>query len=217
MSNKLLHDTQSNAGLVSPLEIRVARQIARLRAEKGLSQAALAAKCGLSAAYLSRVESNSSALTLASLEKVAAALGVDITALVADETGNAPLSLHRKGRGKIGHLRGKGSHAYMLLAAEKRGKLMEPLIVTVKSGKAAGRLQGHGGEEFDYLLEGRCTFYYGKDSFVLEAGDAVYYDATIPHGIRSDPGIVSRLLVVVSSRDYLFHGDIEKLLATSAR
>lgn len=200
-------------GVAHSLEVCVARRIVRLRREKNLTQGKLAQLCGLSPAYLSRVESNQAALTLSGLAKVAAALEIPATALLDEETSSAPLSLHRSdGRMKL--LRGRGSHAHQMLAANKKGKLMEPLLIEVARTPSAGRQWAHAGEEFDYLLEGTCTFFYGKERFTLHAGDAVYYDASVPHGIVRAGAARARLLVVVSARDYLFHGDIQRLLRT---
>jgi transcriptional regulator with XRE-family HTH domain len=217
--NKLMRAMQAknpiDSTLRNPLEVQVARRILRLRTEKGLTQNALARRCGISAAYLSRVESNEAALTIANLAKVAQALGVPAEALVEEERFLAPLALYRQGSGTARLLRGKGSHAYRTLASGKRGKLMEPLMVEVKDTLSAGRLSRHSGEEFNYLLKGRCTFFYGKEQIQLEAGDAVYYDATILHGVRSVKGVRSQILSIVSSRDYLFHGDISRLLESS--
>ena len=73
-------------------------------------------------------------------------------------------------------------------------------------------LKSHGGEEFDYLLEGECRFIYGKEVIHLHRGDAIYYDATVPHAAHPMKGKPGRMLVVVASRDYLFHGDLSRLL-----
>ncbi len=198
---------------IPTLDVCVARRIVRLRQEKNLTQAKLARLCGISPAYLSRVESNQASLTLSGLAKVAAALEIPATALIDEDAPTAPLSLHRS-HDKMKLLRGRGSHAHQMLAADKKGKLMEPLLVDVSRTSAAGRQWSHAGEEFDFLLEGTCTFFYGKEQFTLHAGDAVYYDASVPHGMVRTSASPARLLVIVSARDYLFHGDIQRLLRT---
>jgi transcriptional regulator with XRE-family HTH domain len=199
--------------VVPNLDVCVARRIVRLREEKNLTQSRLARLCGISAAYLSRVESSQASLTLSGLAKVASALEIPATALLDEEASAAPLSLHRS-HDKMKLLRGRGSHADQVLAGDKKGKLMEPLLVEVSRTPSAGRQYSHAGEEFDYLIEGSCTFFYGKERFKMEPGDAVYFDASIPHGIVKTAKGRARLLVMVSARDYLFHGDIRRLLGT---
>lgn len=209
-------ENPSDPVLRNPLEVQVARRIVRLRTEKGLTQNALARLCGISAAYLSRVESNEAALTIANLAKVAQALGVPVEALIEEERFLAPLATYRHGTGAMKLIRGKGSHSYRLLVSGKRGKLMEPLLVEVTDKLSAGRLSQHSGEEFNFMVRGRCTFFYGKEQIQLETGDAVYYDATIMHGVRCAKGESAQILAIVSSRDYLFHGDISRLLEASS-
>ena len=69
----------------------------------------------------------------------------------------------------------------------------------------------------DYVLKGECDLLYGKDTIRLRTGDAVYYDATVPHAARMVKGKSCRLLAVVASRDYLFHGDLTRLLSEDGK
>jgi transcriptional regulator with XRE-family HTH domain len=63
---------------------RVARNVRRLRVAAGLSQEAFAVDAGLDRTYVSRIERNLENPTVAALEKIAHALGVDIVELVKD-------------------------------------------------------------------------------------------------------------------------------------
>jgi transcriptional regulator with XRE-family HTH domain len=55
---------------------RVAARIKRLREQRGLTQAQLAAKAGISRAYLARIETARHHLTVPTLERLAKALRV---------------------------------------------------------------------------------------------------------------------------------------------
>jgi transcriptional regulator with XRE-family HTH domain len=61
---------------------RVAIRIKALREKRGLSQQALAEKAGLSRTYLARLETARQDPTLSTLEKLAKALGVPVSALL---------------------------------------------------------------------------------------------------------------------------------------
>lgn len=63
---------------------RVARNVRRLRVAAGLSQEAFAVDAGLDRTYISRIERTLENPTVAALEKIARALGVDIVDVVAD-------------------------------------------------------------------------------------------------------------------------------------
>ena len=59
----------------------IGRTLRRLRTERGLTQAALAARLGISASYLNLIEHDQRAVTAAVLIKLTEALGVDLAAL----------------------------------------------------------------------------------------------------------------------------------------
>jgi len=194
------------------VEERVAATLRALREQQGLTLAVLARASGLSPAYLSRVENNSASLTLQNLAKVASALQVAPSVFFDEQAGPRPVVVTRRRGGKKQRFRGWPGIAMELPAADKRGKLMEPLIVEVLPRRAKPALRSHPGEEFNLVLEGSCRFYFGKELITLEPGDSAYYDASVPHAVQALPGRPCRLLAVVASRDYLFHGDISKLL-----
>lgn len=60
----------------------LAENLRRLRAEQGVSQAALAARSGVSRRMIVGIETGESNISLSSLDKIAAALGVGFTDLV---------------------------------------------------------------------------------------------------------------------------------------
>jgi transcriptional regulator with XRE-family HTH domain len=190
----------------------VARRLAALRKEVGLTLRELSAKTGLSDAYLSRVENGQTAVTLASLEKFAAVFATPITAFFEEETTPRRLVLCRSGQGRKARFRGRTGTLVGLLAEEKHGKLMEPLIVDVSSATKPVQPLAHAGEEFNYVLTGRCQFIFDGEKHLLAMGDSVYFDATVPHAVRAVKNEACQLLAVVTSRDFQMHRNISKLL-----
>jgi mannose-6-phosphate isomerase-like protein (cupin superfamily) len=84
--------------------------------------------------------------------------------------------------------------------------------VDLASAKAAVPLKAHSGQEFNYVIEGRCVFHFGRQRIELNEGDALYFDATVPHVCRAIGKGPTRLLAVVASANYPLHGDISVLL-----
>lgn len=194
------------------IDLRVAETMRRLRNQQSLTLAALGGQCGLSAAYLSRVENHRAALTLHNLDLVARALKVPMTTFFEEDEAVLPMELCRVGGGRKQRIVKRITVGLELLAAGKRGKLMEPILVTLNPEETRHPLRFHAGEEFNYVLTGRCAFSYGQEDMLLNEGDAVYYDASVPHAMHAAEGKRCVLLAVVASRDYLFHGDLAKLL-----
>jgi transcriptional regulator with XRE-family HTH domain len=194
------------------VEAIVAQRLAALRREVGMTLRELSAKTGLSDAYLSRVENGQTAVTLATLEKFAKVFSTPITAFFEEEEQPLQLILCRAGAGRMARFRGRNGTLVQLLADEKHAKMMEPLIVDVASAPSPLQPLGHPGEEFNFVLRGRCTFIFAEQRHVLEPGDSVYFDATVPHATHAIRGEPCQLLAVVTSRDFQMHRNIGRVL-----
>lgn len=69
---------------VADLNSRLAHNLRRIRLASGLSQEALAARCGLHRTYIGAVERGERNVTLQTLMKIGAGLNVDPLALIED-------------------------------------------------------------------------------------------------------------------------------------
>jgi transcriptional regulator with XRE-family HTH domain len=197
---------------IAGVEALVARRIGALRREVGLTLRELGAKTGLSDAYLSRVENGQIAITLASLAKLAEVFATPITTFFESEAEPRRLVLCRAGTGRQARFRGRSGTLVRLLADEKHAKLMEPLVVDVPSAAKPVKPMAHAGEEFNYVISGRCQFLFEREKHTLEAGDSVYFDATVPHAVHAIRGEPCQLLAVVTSRDFQVHRDVSRIL-----
>lgn len=198
--------------IATTVEARVASRLAALRKEVGLTLRELGTKSGLSDAYLSRVENGQTAITLASLERLAAVFATPITTFFEQEVMPQRLVICRAGRGQKARFRGRTGTLAEVLAEEKHGKMMEPLIVDVSSAIKPVKPLAHPGEEFNYVIHGTCHFIFGDEEHTLAEGDAVYFDATVPHALHAIRGQACKILAVVTSRDFQMHRNISKIL-----
>jgi transcriptional regulator with XRE-family HTH domain len=197
-------------------EIKLANRLRQLRQDKQLTLKEVATSAGMSPAYLSRVENHKVSLTIAGLEQLAEALDVPMAIFFDEDSRNVPITHTPAGQGECRRFRGPSGFVFEMLAAAKKGKLMEPLIVDLGTASQPMPLKAHSGEEFNYVLSGECLLLYGDNQLHLREGDAVYYDASIPHAARAIKRRPCKLLAVISSRDYLFHGDLSRLLKGTA-
>jgi len=186
--------------------------MAALRKENNLTLREVSERTGISATYLNRVERQKTPINIANLEKVAAAFGVSLASFFDADDAARPLVVTRAGEGKKVRFRGRKGFRVELLAELKKGKLLEPLLVDLSSAETQVPLGSHPGQEFNYIIEGRCVFIYGKERLELGVGDSVYFDATVPHVCRATTSAPTRMLAIVASRDYPLHGNIAVLL-----
>ena len=65
--------------------------------------------------------------------------------------------------------------------------------------KEADRLSyfSHEGEEFIYLLEGTLEFRTENEQYVLNPGDSLYFESSIPHAYRALERKNAKALTVV--------------------
>ena len=89
------------------------------------------------------------------------------------------------------------------LAPKFRNRMVEPLLVTAEydpaNETAPIELTTHIGQEFDYILEGKLRYQIGEDTCILSAGDTMFFDSSIPHGMVAVGGKFCRFLAAMVS------------------
>ena len=182
------------------------KRLKEIRQSKKLTLERLAKLTGLSKGYLSEIENSDQPPPIYTLSRISRALGIDIVDLFAHTAATVPYQTIVVGRGNEHNLMTRDGtqygYIYDDLAPNKKGKNMEPFIVTVGFKNDVDILQEfrHEGEEFNYVLEGTLEFFYeGKSHCILQAGDHVYFDADKPHSARSLGNKQARVLIVIYS------------------
>ena len=61
------------------------------------------------------------------------------------------------------------------------------MIVTLSPNEEA-ELVTHGGQEFNYVLEGSIKVVIEGREFILNKGDSIYFNPALPHGQRAVGG-----------------------------
>ena len=117
------------------------------------------------------------------LYKVASIFKVDPTVLM---TGDVPrmddYTVVRGGNGvKVERYPG---YSFSALAFNYKHRQMDPMIVTLSKSETA-ELVRHGGQEFNYVIEGAIKVVVGDREFTLEEGDSIYFNPEKPHGQRA--------------------------------
>ena len=90
---------------------------------------------------------------------------------------------------------------YVSLAHDRLVKRMEPFVFTFPSKIDRHVFFDHGGEEFVFILSGKVIFQVGDERHALDTGDAIYFDAAIPHRGWS-VGRDATALVVIHAADH---------------
>jgi transcriptional regulator with XRE-family HTH domain len=176
-------------------------RLAGLRKLNGLSLEEVALRSGLTKSYLSKVERAVSQPSIATVLKLARALGVTSGQLLGEEPHEDGIVVVRKeDRVPFSRAEGRSGYAYEAIAAHRDHKAMTPFIMRppLRSGGKPD-LVDHPGEELIHVIHGEMEVAFADRTVHLRAGDSLYFDASIPHRSRSLGKVPAEALVVVSA------------------
>lgn len=179
-------------------ERKIAQKIRRIRLQNKLTLQEMAQRIGITKSYLSMIERGKKSPPIATLSKVAHALGVDIGAFFEQQKPEDRLVLVKaEGRKAVVRDASAFGYQYESIAPTKARKKMEPFIITLLPEIQDGVLFDHEGEELLFVLEGEILFYYGEKKHLLGKGDSVYFDSSITHRAEGAGGKTAKALVVI--------------------
>jgi quercetin dioxygenase-like cupin family protein len=88
-------------------------------------------------------------------------------------------------------------YEYESLAPHKKDRHMEPFLVTLEPAETEEERSTHDGQEFIFVLSGKMEVRLGEEVHILEPGDAIYYDSTVPHLVKCHGGETTKILAVL--------------------
>lgn len=171
--------------LVSSLEEAVGTAIREIRQRHGLTLAQVSEQANISRGMLSKIENGQTSAGMETLSRIARALGVSMSMLFSKYDSSSTSAQHvKRGQGMETVRRGtKSGHTYHLLAYDQGPtKLYEPFLITMDDDSQRYPTFHHPGNEFIYMLDGEIEYRVGQQTYVLEPGDALSFQGTVPHG-----------------------------------
>lgn len=176
---------------------QIANRIKELRQISGYSVEAIASLLCVSPETYVSYEQNGVDIPISVLYELASEFKVDFTEIL---TGKSPkLSTYcmvKKGRGV--NIDRYAGYRFESMAYKFKRKIMEPLMVTVAPDENEHKLITHPGQEFNYVVEGTIMVQIGDEQVILEEGDSIYFDPTIPHGQKAMNGKSAKFLTVIA-------------------
>jgi len=181
----------------------MSERIKLLRRQLGLSLQSLADSSGLTKSYLSKVERGVCVPSIAAALNIAATLKVDVAQLFSREVSRDMVAVVRHGeRLKIQRDSAAEGSGLEVIAAEVERKRMLPFVVSPPQQFADGpHLSGHAGDELLFVLKGRVEIAFPERTELLMVGDAIYFNALVPHRLRSVGNSRASALVVISAEE----------------
>ena len=176
----------------------IADRLSTLRDILDLSQQQMAESLNMSLEEYRSYEQGERDFAFSFLYGCANILGVDIVDLLTGETPKLNyFSLVKAGEGL--NIDRRKEYKYQHLAFFFRHKNMEPFCVTIDAQDNPDmHLNTHDGQEFNYIISGQMEIQVGEQKALMQAGDAAYYDAKQPHGMRAVGAEPCQFLAVIA-------------------
>jgi transcriptional regulator with XRE-family HTH domain len=174
----------------------IGAKVARARAERGWSLAQLAQRSGLSAAAVHKIEKSGMTPTIASLMKVASALGKSVAYFV-DEPATPDVNVIR-GDERARVYTSKQGLELRNLSGRYGGFAMAGADALVEPRADSGPTpMNHPGEELVIVLEGRMEFDVDGVTHEIGEGDSIHFRAVRPHSWRNPTDEPARAIWLV--------------------
>ena len=187
------------------IQVNVGERVKQVREERELTLTDISQRTGLDVAFLEQIENGSIAPPLGTVIKLAKALDLKMGYFISGEE-DRPYTIVRKNDRKVvsRYSSKKGQYygyGYESLAPHKKDRHMEPFLISLEPSKTDEERSSHDGQEFIYVLEGTMEVRLGEEVHILEAGDSIYHDSTVPHLVKSHGSEVTRILAVLYSEE----------------
>ena len=180
--------------------LELGERLRAIRLLRRLTLREVAHAAGVSESFVSQLERGRTNASVATLQRLAAALGIEISDLFAGEREAGPRVLRRQERQHLewGHLGRKA------LLTPKPFHSLEVVAAAFDPGGSTGdEPYTHGdSEELLLVLAGRVHLQLGSELLDLSAGDSVNYRSSTPHRVSNPGDEPAEVLFVISPPSY---------------
>jgi transcriptional regulator with XRE-family HTH domain len=166
----------------------VGEKLRSLRLKKKMGLVELGEHSGLSPALISKIERGKLFPTLPTLLRLALVFSVGLEYFFVETKNRPVLAIVRKSDRKLFPEKPNtvdvAYHFESLDFAATERKMSSYLAHFEPLSPKATKIgrHTHQGVEFIYMITGRLRLYFGEGEYELDAGDSIYFDATVSHG-----------------------------------
>jgi transcriptional regulator with XRE-family HTH domain len=171
-------------------------RLRNLRTERRLSQRDLAQLAGISTNSVSLIERDEISPSVSTLQSLAGGLKIKISYFFDDEYIGNTLLVKAADRPVI---TGNGL-SIMGVGKRIKGQEVEPFSITLEPHGMSGEHQVvHPGQEFVCCQEGKLEYLIDGQSYIVEKGDFLIFESTLPHIWRNPFDKTAVFLLVIQT------------------
>ncbi len=176
--------------------MEIGRKIRKIRKLQRRTQQDVADKAGITKSLLSKIETEKTIPPLATLNRIANALGVNMNVFLGagDEKDT---TVYTRAQDITSFVETEKGYRFFAFAAQRINKRMQIYLFEAQRGRVTPSPLSHSGEEFVYILEGSARYRVGSITYTLNPGDSLYFDAEDEHDLEPISEWVRYLAVFV--------------------
>lgn len=190
-------------------EKRIGERIKRLRLKKSMGLVELGRHTGLSASFLSQLETGRVVPTLRNLARIAMVFSKDLSYFFESEPQTLFRIHKKKDRLRLPQT-GADDPTYFFesLGYMVADRTLDPYyaeFIPLKKGTEV-RAHVHAGFEFLFVIEGQLEIRHGDRTHILDSGDSVYFDSNSSHSYRCAGETPAEVIIVTTPQQPFAHG-----------
>ncbi len=159
------------------------------RTQKNVTLEQLALKAGVSKGLISQIENNRTVPSLPVLFNIIHSLEEDLRTFfedMHDSIGNSHVLIIRKGAEKTFEKEAvKGFTYKRILTRSVSSQATDVVLLELKKGASRKQMIRTDAYECKYILKGEIEYQVGKETFVLQDGDTLFFDGRTPHRLKN--------------------------------
>ena len=186
---------QNNKPAPKKPETVVGKEVRRQRQSKRLTVRGLAAELGFSPSFISQVENGQASPSIASLERIASALGVGLRDLFPEPKSKAAAFIRTSDRPVIVSEWSKAR--IEALTIPYAPVPIDAILVDLRPGGSSGsKLHSAPSHRFAFVWQGAVVLNIGEEEYKLKAGDAITLSAGAMHRWTNHSRRLVRIVIV---------------------
>jgi quercetin dioxygenase-like cupin family protein len=192
---------QRNEEVDEEIPDEMGKRIKKAREKRGLSIFEIYLRTDLDVDLLSQIEEGKVIPPLGTVIKLAKALHLKMGYFISGEEGKAYTIVRRDDRKVTSRYDPRKEkhygYEYESLAPHKTDRQMEPFLITLEPSETEEERSTHDGQEFIFVLDGKMEVRLEEEIHILEPGDSIYYDSTVPHLVKCHSKETTKILAVI--------------------
>jgi len=182
-----------------PIQVALGERLRAIRQLRRKTLKEVASDAGISESFLSQLERGRTNATIATLQRLSTALGIEVSDLFTTNAAR-PRVLRRDAREFIAW----GRLGRKALLTPKPFHSLEVVVARFDPGGSTGdEPYTHGeSEELLIVIEGEVHVQLGADIHTVNAGDSVHYESSTPHRVANHGDEPAEVLFVISPPSY---------------